>query len=72
MTVLDDSTIHITSFGIANLNPFLSLDSVLCVPRFPFSLIMTISKLTKSLNCSITYCVFQDLKTRKKLDGGHE
>ena len=37
---------------------------------------MSVSKFTKSLNCSITFypssCVFQELKTGMKIGGGHE
>ena len=38
--------------------------------------LLSINKLTKSLNCSVTfslgYCVFQDLKTGRKIGGGTE
>ena len=48
----------------------ISLDSVLHVPQLSYNL-LSISKLTKSQNCSITFfsnrCVFQDLTTRKMI-----
>ena len=53
----------------------ISLSSVLYIPSFPFNL-LSISKLTKILNCAAiflsTHCIFQDLKTRKIIGGGHE
>ena len=53
----------------------ISLSSVLYIPSFPFNL-LSISKLTKILNCAAiflsTHCIFQDLKTRMIIGGGHE
>jgi hypothetical protein len=48
---------------------------MLHVPGFPFNL-LSISKITKTLNCSISFyhslCIFQDLKTRRMIGMEHE
>lgn len=45
------------------------------IPKLLFNL-LSVSKLTKLLNCSVTFypssCVFQDLKTKRTIGGGHE
>ena len=50
----------------------ISLSSILYIP-FNF---LSISKLTKILNCATiflsTHCIFQGLKTGKIIGGGHE
>ena len=57
------------------ISVLISLSSVLYFLDFPFNL-LSISKLTKLLNCAAiflsTHCIFQDLKTRKIIGGGHE
>ncbi|KAK8951032.1 hypothetical protein KSP39_PZI004596 [Platanthera zijinensis] len=59
--------------GTVSCSPDLSLSSVLHVPSFPRNL-LSISHLTTSLNCSVTFfpnvCVFQDLATRRTLGSG--
>ena len=61
--------------GVANLTPNLSLSSILYIPNFPFNL-LSISELTKLLNWATiflsTHYNFQDQKTGKILNGGHE
>ena len=51
------------------------LTSRLVVPNFFFNL-LSVSQLTKFLQCSIKFspssCVFQDLKTKKVISVGHE
>lgn len=53
----------------------LLLSSVLHVPNFTLNL-LSISHLTKSFNCCVTFfpshCVFQDLKTKTTIGMGHE
>ena len=75
VTLADGSTTNVTGLGFVHVTSSLTLDSVLQVPRFPLNL-MSVSKLTKSLNCSVTFfpngCVFQDLKTGRKIGGGVE
>lgn len=75
VTLANGSTTQIASLGSVTLNPSISLDTVLHVPRFPFSL-LSVSKITNALNCLVTFfpnsCVFQDLKTRRKIGGGAE
>ena len=75
VTLADGSTTTVSGLGTANLSPNLSLSSVLYIPDFPFNL-LSISKLTKILNCATiflsTHYIFQDLKTMKIIGGGHE
>ena len=75
VTLVDGSTTTVSSLGTANLSPNLCLSFVLYIPDFPFNL-LSISKLTKILNCVAiflsTRCIFQDLKTGKIIGGGHE
>ena len=75
VTLADGSATTISGLGTANLSPNLSLSSVLYILDFPFNL-LSISKLTKILNCAAiflsTHCTFQDLKTGKIIGGGHE
>jgi hypothetical protein len=58
-----------------HLSPNIELLSVLHVHGFPFNL-LSISKITKALNCSISFypslCIFQDLKTQRMIGMGHE
>ena len=52
-----------------------TFSSVLYLPQFPFNL-LSVRKLTHSLNCSVTFfpthCIFQDLKTKRMIGGGFE
>ncbi|KAF8397472.1 hypothetical protein HHK36_016389 [Tetracentron sinense] len=63
----------ITHVGSVNLSQDLALHNVLCVPNFHFNL-LSISKLTQTLNCAAiffpTFCVFQDLASRKLIGAG--
>lgn len=53
----------------------LNLQNVLFAPKFHVSL-LSISHLTQSHNCTVTfypsYCIFQDLQTKRMIGGGHE
>ena len=75
VTLVDGSATIVSGLGTVNLNPNLSLSSVLYIHDFPFNL-LSISKLTKILNCAAiflsTHYIFQDLKTGKIIGGGHE
>ena len=75
VTLADGLATIVSGLGTANLSPNLSLSSVLYIPNFLFNL-LSISKLTKHLNCVAiflsTHCIFQDLKTGKIIGGGHE
>ena len=59
----------------ANATSSLSLSFNLYIPRLSFNL-LSISRLTKSLNCSVTsffdHCVFQEFGTQKMTDTGRE
>ena len=72
VTLADGSATTVSGLGTANFSPNLSLSSVLYIP---FNL-LSIRKLTKILNCAAIFlsahCIFQDLKTRKIIGGGHE
>ena len=61
VTLVDGSTLQIDGLGTANLFSSLSLPYVYYVPKFSFNF-LSVSKLTKSLNCSVTFfpthCVF--------------
>ena len=65
--VLGSRTIHLT--------PLITLTSVLSLPQFSFNLI-SVSKLTRTLNCSITfflnYCLIQNLSTKQIIGRGCE
>ena len=67
--------VSVTSHDSAPLTPIISLDNVLCTPSFKYNL-LSISKLTQTLNCSITFfpnhCLFQNLLTKKIVGRGHE
>lgn len=75
VVLVDDSRTNVLGEWAIYANPNLRFSSVLYVPKFPVHL-LSISQLTKSLNCSVTfflsYCVFQDLGTKKTIGGGHE
>lgn len=74
VTLANGSKVIVKGTGTATLSPSLSLSSTLFLPEFPFNL-LSVSKLTKSYNCSITFfpgsCVFQDLTTKKEIGRGH-
>ena len=65
--VLRSGTIHPT--------PLITLTYVLSLPQFSFNLI-SMSKLTRTLNCSISffpdYCLIQDLLTTRIIGRGRE
>ena len=75
MRVADGSFSTISGKGIVDLSKDLSLKSVLHVPSLTSNL-LSVSKLTKNLNCSInffpTHCVFQDRLTKRTIGSGHE
>uniref|UniRef100_A0A2N9H562 Uncharacterized protein n=1 Tax=Fagus sylvatica TaxID=28930 RepID=A0A2N9H562_FAGSY len=62
--------------GIGTVStPNLIFSNVLYFPKFPFNL-LSVHKLTVALHCSIaffpSYCVFQDLKSKRTIGGGFE
>jgi len=75
ITVANGSKAQVTGIGQASPLPSLSLNYVLFVPGSPFNLI-SISKLTQSLNCSITFSsnsfLIQDRSTGKTIGTGSE
>lgn len=54
VSIADGSTIEITGLGSDPVTSSFTLDFILHVPHFSFNLI-SLSKLIKSLNCSITF-----------------
>lgn len=75
VTLANGSTTAISGIGTIQPNPSFSLSSISNIPKFPFNL-MSISKLTKHLNCSVTFfpgsVVIQDLKTETMIGEGCE
>nr|KYP48169.1 Retrovirus-related Pol polyprotein from transposon TNT 1-94 [Cajanus cajan] len=75
ITLADGSRIAPKGIGQVSLTPSLNLNSVLFIPNCPFNLI-SLSKLTKSLNCSVTFnvesFVIQERGTGRKIGAGHE
>jgi hypothetical protein len=75
IVLADGSSRLVLGKGVLHPTKSLSLPSILFVPDSPFNL-LSVSQLTKALNCSITFdptlCAFQDLKTKKMIGSGHE
>ncbi|KAL0405896.1 UNVERIFIED_CONTAM: Retrovirus-related Pol polyprotein from transposon RE2 [Sesamum latifolium] len=71
----DGSYSPISGYGTVQPTDHITLTNVLFAPKFPVNL-LSVSQLTKKHNCSVTffpsYCVFQDLQTRRTIGGGHE
>ena len=75
VVLADDSRTNVLGEGAIYANPNLWFSSILHVLKFPVQL-LSVSQLAKSLNCFVmlfpSYCVFQDLGTKKTIGGGHE
>nr|KYP45103.1 Retrovirus-related Pol polyprotein from transposon TNT 1-94 [Cajanus cajan] len=75
ITLVDGSKVQATGIGQISPTPSLPLKSVLLVPGCPFNLI-SISKLTRSLNCAITFTsdsfLIQDRSTGQTIGVGYE
>ena len=75
ITLADGSKVQATGVGKISPLPSLDLDSVLLVPGTPFNL-LSISKLTRSLNCSVTFSSdsfhIQDRTTGQMIGAGSE
>ncbi|KAL0386794.1 UNVERIFIED_CONTAM: hypothetical protein Slati_4580100 [Sesamum latifolium] len=71
----DGSYSPISGSGTVQPTNHLTVTNVLFAPKFPVNLLF-VSQLTKKHNCSVTffpsYCVFQDLQTRRTIGRGHE
>ncbi|KAL0313653.1 UNVERIFIED_CONTAM: hypothetical protein Scaly_2913400 [Sesamum calycinum] len=71
----DGSYSPISGSGTVQPTAYLTLTNVLFAPKFPVNL-LSISQLTKTHNCSVTfypsYCVIQDLQTRRMIGTSHE
>ena len=72
VTLADGSTSCVLGSGTIHHTPLITLTSVMSLPQFSFNLIF-MSKLTRTLNCSISffpnYCLIQ---TKRIIDRGHE
>ena len=68
VTLADGSTSCVLRLGTIHPTPLIILTSVMSLPQFSFNLI-SMSKLTRTLNCSISffpdYCLIQDLLTKR-------
>ena len=75
VTLADGSTSCILGSETIHFTPLITLTFVLSLPQFYFNLIY-VSKLTRTLNCSISfcldYCLIQDLLTKQIIGRGHE
>jgi len=75
ITIVDGSKAKASGVGQATPLPSLNLDYVLFVFNCPFNLIY-VSRLTKSLNCSITFTsdsfVIQDRSAKQMIGAGYE
>jgi hypothetical protein len=74
VTVANGTKTPVQGIGTVS-TPNLAFSNVLYLPEFPFTL-LSVHKLTVALHCSIaffpSYCVFQDLKTKRTIGGGFE
>ena len=74
ITFADGSTSYVLGLETIHLTPLITLIFVLSLPQFSFNLI-SMSKLTRTLNCSISffpgYCLIQDLSTNWIIGRGH-
>ncbi|KAL0370960.1 UNVERIFIED_CONTAM: Retrovirus-related Pol polyprotein from transposon RE2 [Sesamum angustifolium] len=73
--LVDGSYSPISGSGTVRPTDYLTLTNVLFAPKFPVNL-LSVNQLTKTHNCSVTfypsYCVIQDLQTRRTIGTGHE
>ncbi|KAK4386010.1 Retrovirus-related Pol polyprotein from transposon RE2 [Sesamum angolense] len=73
--IADGSYSPISGSGTVRPTDYLTLTNVLFAPKFPVNL-LSVNHLTKTHNCSVTfypsYCVIQDLQTRRTIGTGHE
>ena len=71
----DGSTSCVLGSGTIHPTPLLTLTFVLSLSKFSFNLI-SVSKLTRTLNCSISFfhdhCLIQDLSTKRIIGRGRE
>ena len=75
LTLANGSTSYILRSGTIHPTPLITLTSILSLLQFSFNLI-SMSKLTRTLNCSISlfpnYCLIQDLLTKRIIGRGRE
>ena len=75
VTLADGSTSYVLGSGTIHPTLLITLTSVLSLPQFSFNLI-SMSKLTCTLNCSISffpdYCLIHDLLTKRIIGRGRE
>ena len=73
VTLADRSKSCVLEWDTINHTPLIPLTYVLSLPHFSFNLI-SVSKVTRSLNCSILlfpgYCLFWDLLTKRVIGKG--
>ena len=75
ITLTDGSTSCVLGSGTIHPTPLITLTYVLSLLQFSFNLI-SVSKLTRTLNCSISflpdYCLIQDLLKKRIIGRGRE
>ena len=73
ITLADGSTSCVLGSGTIHLTPLITLTSVMSLSQFSFNLI-SVSKLTRTLNCSISffsdYCLIHDFSTKRIIGRG--
>ncbi|KAK3034070.1 hypothetical protein RJ639_034295 [Escallonia herrerae] len=74
VTIADGSNYTIKGSGTVEPTSSITLSFVLSLPSLAFNL-MSVSRLTKDLNCCISFfpdhCLFQDLMTKETIGKGH-
>ena len=75
VTLADGSTSYVFGSGTIHPTPLITLTSILSLQQFSFNLI-SLSKLTHTLNCSIPFfhdhCLIQGLSTKRIIGRGRE
>jgi len=75
VTLPNGSHATITSAGSAHITKNLHVHDVLCAPSFHVNL-LSVSQLTSALNCSVhffpTFCILQDLATKRMIGLGKQ
>ena len=75
VTLADGSTSCVLGSGTIHPSPLITLTFVMSLPQFSFNLI-SVSKLTCTLNCSISlfldHCLIQDLSKKRIIGRGSE
>jgi len=76
ISIADGTLITVAGQGDVQLNPFMTLNNVLHIPKLSTSLISIIKKLIKDLSCIVIFdnnsCVFQDKESGRTIGNARE